>query len=475
MVAARKSLGSPRFGRSARAVIALAGALGLVVSPTISSAQSGLSIIRDTEVEDILRAEATPIFKAAGLQPDNIKIHLIGDKELNAFVAGGQQMFLNTGLIVKTKNPDELMGVMAHETGHMAGGHLARSDQGMKGATATYLATMGLGLLAALAGRGDAAAGLMYSSGYFATLDLLGYTRTQESAADQAAAKYLDTAGVSGKGLVEFFDNFRYQEVFSNARRDPYFQSHPISSQRIDALATVVATKPNYDKVDAPDALAQHAIMVAKLKAFINFPQQTLTDYPETDQSYPAKYARAIAAYRDLKTDDAVKQIDALIVERPNDPYIQELKGQVLYEAGRIKESEAPHRKSVELKPTAPLLQINLGQTLVALDDDSRLDDAIVHLRKAVALDAEEPMAWRLLSQAYDRKGEPGLARLAAAEQNFYLGQMTMARDFAGRARELLTKDTPQWRRANDIVQVAEAAVRDQKRGGRGGGFTVTN
>jgi predicted Zn-dependent protease len=275
--------------------------------------------------------------------------------------------------------------------------------------------------------------------------------------------------------LVDFFDNFRYQEVFSDARREPYFQSHPISSQRIDALATVVATKPNYNKADPPEAMAQHAIMVAKLKAFINYPQQTLTDYPDTDQSYPAKYARAIAAYRDLKTDDAVKQIDALIAERPKDPYLQELKGQVLYEAGRIKESEAPHRKSVELKPTAPLLLINLGQTLVALDDDSRLDDAIVHLRKAVDLEEEEPMAWRLLAQAYDRKGEPGLARLASAEQNFYLGQMNQARDFAGRARELLTKDTPQWRRANDIVLVAESAVRDQKRGNRGGGFTVSH
>ena len=461
------------LARSAVAIAAIAGLAG-ASGPVRAQEDPGISLIRDTEIEEIVREDATPIWKAAGLNPDAIQLHLVGDKEIQAFVAGGQQMFIYTGLLIKTKTPDELMGVIAHETGHVAGGHVARSDEGMKGAAATYLATMGLGLLAALSGHGDAAAGLMYSSGYFATLNILGYTRTQEASADQAAAKYLDAAGVSGKGLVDFFDNFRYEEVFANAKRDKYFQSHPISSQRIDSLASVVSAKPNYNKVDSPEALAKHAIMVAKLKGFIEYPQQVLQDYPETDQSYPARYARAIAAYRELKTDDALKQIDALIADQPNNPYLFELKGQVLYEAGRIKESEAPHRKSVELKPGAPLLQINLGQTLVALDDDTRLDDAIEHLKKALSISDDEPMAWRLLSQAYDRKGEAGLARLAAAEQNFNLGQMPAARDFAGRARELLTKDTPQWRRANDIVQVAEASMRDQKRGGRGGGFAIT-
>jgi predicted Zn-dependent protease len=474
MVAVREVRTAPPFRRAARAGLIAASLSGLLLSPTLAHAQADISLIRDTEVEEIIREDATPIFKAAGLQPEAVKIHLVGDKELNAFVAGGQQLFLNTGLLIRTKTPDELQGVMAHETGHMAGGHLARSDEGMRGAAATYLATMGLGLLAALAGHGDAAAGLMYSSGYFATLNVLGYTRSQEAAADQAAAKYLDTAGISGKGLVDFFENFRYEEVFANAKRDKYFQSHPISSQRIDSLANVVASKTNYTKADSPDAMAKHAIMVAKLRGFINYPQQVMTDYPETDQSYPAKYARAIAAYRELRTEDALKQIDALIAEQPKNPYLYELKGQVLYEAGRVKESVAPHLKSVELKPNAPLLQINLGQSLVAMDDDSRLDEAIEHLRKALSIDDDEPMAWRLLSQAYDRKGQPGLARLAAAEQNFALGQMPAARDFAGRARELLTKDTPQWRRANDIVLVAEAAVRDQKRGGRSGGFAIT-
>jgi predicted Zn-dependent protease len=455
-----------------RTALAMAAIAGLAAPPvTVQAQDQGMSLIRDTEVEEIIREEATPIFKAAGLNPEAIQIHLIQTREINAQVAGGQQLWLFTGLLVKTKNPNELMGVIAHETGHMAGGHLARSDEGMRGAAATYLATMGLGILAALSGHGDAAAGLMYSSGYFAALNVAGYTRTQEASADQAAAKYLETAGYSGKGLVDFLDEGRYEEVFANAKRDKYFQNHPISSQRVDALDSVVKAKSHYNTVDSPEMMAKHAIMVAKLKGFIDYPQQVYTDYPETDHSFPARYARAIATYRELKTDDAVKQIDALIADQPKNPYLYELKGQVLYEAGRIKDSEAPHRKSVELKPDAPLLRINLGQTLVAEEDDTKNDDAIEQLKKALALsDNDDPMAWRLLSQVYDRKGDAGLARLAAAEQNFALGQLPAARDFAGRARQMLTKDTPQWRRANDIVLVSEAAERDSKHGGRGGG-----
>ncbi|CAN5131760.1 M48 family metallopeptidase [soil metagenome] len=460
------------ISRHGRRALALLAAASLLVPPSAGRAQpnvNAMSLIRDTEIEEILRVDATPIFRAAGLTPENVQIHLIGDKQINAGVAGGQQLFLNTGLIVKTKNPNELMGVIAHEAGHMAGGHLARSDAGIKGATATYLATMGLGILAALSGAGDAAAGLMYSSSYFATLQMLGYTRTQEASADQAAAKYLESAGSSGRGLVDFFEEFRYEEVFSDARKEPYFRNHPLSSERIAALASVVVTKSNYKKVDSPEAQASHDIMVAKLKAFINYPQQTFVDYPDTDKSFPARYARAIATYRDLHTDEAVRLVDALIAERPNDPYLYELKGQIFYESGRIKESEAPHRRAVELKPNAPLLRVLLGQTLVALDDKTRLPEAIDHLTRALTIDVDDPMSWRLMSQAYDRMDQPGMARLAAAEQNYSLGQILPARDFARRAQEYLPKDSPQWRRANDIVVVADAAEREARHPTRGG------
>jgi tetratricopeptide (TPR) repeat protein len=218
-----------------------------------------------------------------------------------------------------------------------------------------FLLTMGLGLLAAIAGAPDAAAGLASSAGYFGTLGAIGYSREQESRADQAGATLLDKAGISGRGLAEFFDNFRYQEVFDEARRYAYFRTHPISSDRIEALRNRVAKQPNYDKVDSPEALAEHAIMKAKLDGFIN-PQVAITKYDEKATDYPSRYARAIAYYQLKEPDRALKLIDGLLAEQPNNPYLYELKGQILFEFGRTAEAEAPQRRSVELKPAAPLL-----------------------------------------------------------------------------------------------------------------------
>ena len=454
----------PRRRRSrlgaAASVAALVGALAAPVAPAF--AQDGpLSLIRDTEIEAILHQDADPVFVAAGLDPKVVQLHIVGDKDLNAFVAGGQNMFINTGLIVRARNPNELIGVMAHETGHMAGGHLANSDIAGKQALATFLLTMGLAVAAAAGGAPDAAGALMYSSDYFATLTILGYTREQEARADQAAITYLEKAGESPKGLVDFFDNFRYEEVFSGAKRYPFFQSHPISSERIEALRVRAQQQPHYNVVDSPEALAQHAIMVAKLKAFTNLPQQTFIDYPESDTSYPARYARAIAYYRDLQTDKAVKLTDALLAEQPNNPYLWELKGQTLFESGRAKLAEPAHRRSVELKPEAPLLHMNLGQTLLAEDDPKKLDEAIGEIRKSLFVEDDNPYGWLLLSQAYDRKGEPGMARLAAAEEEFSLGQAAEARGFAMRARMQLPKNSPEWRRATDIVLVSKPSKAD--------------
>jgi predicted Zn-dependent protease len=362
-----------------------------------------------------------------------------------------------------------LNGVIAHEAGHLAGGHTIRSHEMMRAGMKPMLLTMGLGLMAALAGEPGGAAALMASSTQFATLDVLKHSRGQEGSADQAAIGFLERAGHSGKGLVEFFDNFRYQEVFSEGRRYKYFRSHPLSSDRITAMKARVERQSNYTKVDSPEAMAEHAIMKAKLDAFLNAPAHTFVKYKEKDTSFPARYARAIAYYRSSEAEHALRAIDALLQEQPNNPYLHELKGQVLFENGRVAESEAPHRRSVELKPDAPLLRVNLGRTLVALDDSKRTDEAVAELTRVVADDPEMYEAWRLLARAYDRKGEPGRARLASAEAHFALEDFKQAKIFAMRAREQLTRDTPQWRRATDIVLASNPDDRDLRDIARGG------
>jgi predicted Zn-dependent protease len=456
-----------------RIALAASIAASLVVQAAPAAAQSrGESLIRDTEIEEILHDNAAPILNAAGMNPKDVQILIVGSKELNAFAAP-KIMGVYTGLILESENPNQLQGVIAHEVGHLAAGHSARSGDLQRAGMRPFLLTMGLGVLAALAGSGDGAAALMGSAGYFGALGALGYSREQEGRADQAGATLLDKAGLSGKGLAEFFDNFRYQEVFNESRRFAYFRSHPLSSDRIESLRSRVSALPNYGKTDSSEALTRHAIMKAKLDGFLN-PQVAIVKYAETDKSYPARYARAIAYYQMKEPDKALRLIDVLLQEQPENAYLHELKGQILFEFARTKEAEAPQRRSVELKPDAPLLRINLGQTLIALDDKAKVEEGIGELRKALLAEEDNAVAWRLLAEAYDKRGEEGLARLATAEYNFNIGDKRQARIFAVRAREKLTRNTPEWRRATDIVMVSDPSKEDLRDLAREGSISRT-
>ena len=451
-------------GKTFGAGLSALALLTAVMAP-ISAAHAqdgGISLIRDTEIEEILHRDADPIYAAAGLDPKTVRILLVGDKELNAFATQGLMMGLNTGLILQTETPNQLKGVIAHESGHLAGAHPLRSDEMMKAGLKPMILTMGLGVLAALAGAPDAGAVLFGNASYFGTLGALGYSREQESRADQAGANFLEATGQSGRGLVEFFDNFRYQEVFDQSRRFAYFRSHPLSSDRIEALRAKVERLPHYDAVDSPDELAEHEIMKAKLEGFIN-PQTALIKYRESDRGFPARYARAIAYYQMKEPDRALRILDDLISENEKNPYLWELKGQILFEFNRVALAEEPQRRSVALKPDAALLRINLGQTLIGLDDPKKVEEGVGELKRALVNESDNAVAWRLLAQAYDKQGKDGDARLATAEQYFNLGAVREARVFDMRARELLKKDTPEWRRATDIVLASKPSDQDLK------------
>ena len=449
-----------RLGVAVSALAVLAS--GLSVPQAARAQDDGASLIRDTEIEEILQHDADPIYAAAGLDPKTVRILIISDKTLNAFATQGLQMGINTGLILQTENPNQLRGVIAHETGHLAGGHPIRSDEMMKAGLKPMILTMGLGILAALAGSPDGGAALIANSQFAGALGALGYSREQESRADQAGAGFLEATGQSGRGLVEFFDNFRYQEVFDQSRRFAYFRSHPLSSDRIEALRGRVERLPHYGAVDTPADLAEHEVMKAKLEGFLN-PQVALMKYKETDNGFPARYARAIAYYQMKEPDRAIQLLDPLIADHPDNPYLWELKGQILFEFNRVAQAEEPQRKSVQLKPDAPLLRINLGQTLVGMNDPKKVEEGVQELKRALLNDPENPVAWRLLADAYDKQHKDGEARLATAEQYFSLGATREAKVFAMRARELLKKNTPDWRRATDIVLASSPTNQDLK------------
>jgi predicted Zn-dependent protease len=447
-----------RIGRRLKHAALAAAALSSVLVPTaglyaqtVSAAGGVPGQIRDTEIEETLHKECDPVFLAAGIDPHRMQLDIY-QGEMNAVTFSAREEAVATDLILRTENPNQLIGVMAHETGHAAGGHIERSGEIARAGMAPFLLTLGLGILAAVAGAPGAGAALASSSEYFGELGALRYNREVEARADQAGITYLSKAHISARGLVDFLDAFRYEEVFEEARRFPYFQSHPVSSERIELMRRRAEEQPDYNKVDSPEAVAEYEVMKAKLFGFLNPPQQTFITYSEKDRSFPARYARAIAYYKATETDTALRLIGELIDDYPNNPYLWELKGQVLFESGDAKDAEVAHRKSVELKPGAPLLEINLAQAILAQEDGKRAGEAIVLLRQALGKEPDNAIAWSQMAQAYDAKGDGGDARLAAAEARYAIGDMTQARIFALRARALLKQNTPEWRRATDIV-----------------------
>jgi predicted Zn-dependent protease len=445
------------LSRHAARLIGAATAVGLVL--TAASPASAQSAIRDTEIESIIHEWSAPVFTAMGLEPDEIEILLINENDLNAFATRGRIMGVNTGLILRTRNANELLGVIAHEAGHIKNRHTLR-DGAQQAGMQPLLMTMALGALAIAAGAPDAGAVLLGNSQYFGTLSALRYMTHQEGEADNTGARALERAGESGRGLLTFFENFRSQEVFSDARRYPYFRSHPLSSDRIENLRRLVAEQPHYDHRDSPERVAQHALIVAKIHAFLDAPNAALRAYPESDTGLPARYARAIAWYRDGQTERALTAVDVLLTEQPENPYFWELKGQILFEEGRPAEAISAHQRSVELKPDAPLLRINLAHAMLETQDPAQITLAVDQLKRATALESDNSMGWRLLSQAYATQGKEGEARLASAEMYFALGAQQQATQFALRARDMLTPGSSEWTRAMDIV-FASGATQD--------------
>ena len=417
------------------------------------------SVIRDTEIETFLKTQTRPVLTAAGLDPDKVHYLLIASDDLNAFSTFRLTIGINTGLIMEADNPNQLFGVIAHETGHLSGGHMMRTDEIEHAGRVPMAISLGLGIVAALAGSPDGAMGALASSPTFGALGELHYMQTEEAAADIAGVKAMESAGMSGKGLVDFFYKFRNVETFSNADRYEFFRTHPLSRERIASLQGYAARQPHYNTPDTPENIAEFAIVKAKLEGFMKDPIQTFKDYPESDTSYPARYARVIATYKQGNWDKALSLLDGLLTEQPDNPYLWELKGQIYFETARPALAKAAHERSVELMPTAPLLQLNLAQTLIAIGDKDDLNEAVQHLQESIKYEEDDSFAWSQLAQAYDALKQPGLARLATAEAQFYDGDYQSARTSAVWSQKYLDAASPEYRRARDIVMTTSSEL----------------
>lgn len=426
------------------------------------------SLLRDTEIEETMIDYTKPILLAAGLSPSSVDLYLVNDPSLNAFVTRGQNIFLHSGIILQSDTPNQLKGVIAHEAGHIAGGHIVRSDYGNRSAYGAMLIAAGIGIAAILAGEAEAGAMVLGGSQQFGQLEALAYSRTNESAADQYAAQYMEATKQSGQGLIDFFDRFRAQEVLSNARRYPYFRGHPLSSDRIDALREVVDESEYTDVKDTEEEQNRLEMAKAKLRGFLEGPQVVFSKYPPSDQSQPARYARSVAHFKAADLKNALKEIDSLISENNKNPYFYELKAQILYESGQGQASLKPARKALELKPNAPLLKLALAQSLLEEDGNSSIFEAIELLKSALNTERENSYAWYTLSRAYGEVGMEAEAKYATAEQAYAIGDLARASSFAKRAQTDLDRGDPLWRRASDIIVVSDAQLAKKNRRNRG-------
>ncbi|MFM2130348.1 MAG: repeat-containing protein YfgC precursor [Pseudomonadota bacterium] len=415
-----------------------------------------VGLIRDAEVENTIRTYATPLFAAAGLRADDVRIFILGDPRLNAFVAGGQNLFINTGFLVKTRNASEVIGVIAHETGHIAGGHLARFSNQIDTASQASIVTTVLGALTAIAsGRGDAGMAIMQAGQGAAFGNLLNYSRTQESAADQAGMTFLERSGQTAKGLETFLRTIENQEFLSSSNQDPYVRTHPVTRERMRNVEQFLG-KSRYTNTRTPETLEEmHRRMVAKLVAFTDYPTTVLQTYPESDTSIAARYARAIAYFRIPDLDKALPLVDALIRDEPNNAYFHELKGQILFENGRIAESLAPNAQAVRLMPESALLRLGLARSQVESQNPALLKDAIQNLLLTTSAEPLYAFGWDQLAVAYGRDGQLGLSALAQAEAAIVRGQKKEAMFHAVRAEKRVDKGSAAWLRIQDIKRVA--------------------
>ena len=440
--------------------IALAlASLALMVRPALAQ-----QILRDAETEAFMADMSGQLIKAAGMEPKNVQVMVINDPEINAFVAGGQYVWVHSGLIAQADNVNQLQGVVAHELGHIEGGHIIRSGEGIKEATGVTLLSLVLGAAAIAAGGAEAGMGIMGLGQQAAMSKFLAFSRAQESSADLAGARYLHSAGLSGRGSLEFFKKLQNQEYRLAIPQDnSYGRTHPLSGERISVLREVYEVDPAWDRPPDPALEARFERIKAKLIGFVSEPGQTLAKYPESDQSIPAHYARAYAWHKSAYPQKALEEANALLAAMPHDPYFLELKGQILLESGKPAEAVAPLREAVKIT-NQPLISVLLSHALIATEDEANFAEAEQVLRLAVQRDRENPFAWYQLGVVYERRGDTPRAALATAERYSMIGQDQMALRSADAAMQGLKPGTVDYLRAQDIALVSRAAIEQQRK-----------
>lgn len=447
------------------ATIAIAASVTLtgVGAPTSAGAASRdrLPVVRDAEIESMIADYVRPLLKAAGLSRSGVETVLINSNDFNAFVLG-RRIFVNTGAVAFTETPNQLIGILAHEIGHLKGGHQQRLRDRLQGAQvmAIVAALLGAGVAAGGAAAGasgavGAGAGIFSGGTAAAQRSILNYMQGEETVADRAAVSFLAKTGQSGRGLVETFETLERGSIFSSARGRNYLSSHPAPRARITAVEEAARRLTSYDRADPPALVERHNLARAKIAAYAGGMSDVRRLFVKDPLGLAAQYGDAIATFLAGGTASALRKIDRLIAARPSNPWFHEMRGEILLEAGRGKEAAASFSKAAKLdRSNSGLLKAEIGQALVVAGDGAKMKQAIELIQAGLQSDPINAAAYRYLAMAYARLGDIGRAELATAEGHWSAGSLTQAKVFAARAQGKLEPGSPAWRRAQDILAV---------------------
>ena len=449
--------------RHLRRLVFALGFAGTFAAIALPAQAQGMSVLRDTETEEMLRNYEMPLAKAAGLDVNNVHVYLMGSPEINAFATQPADIYVFSGILLWLKRPNELIGVMAHETGHIAAGHLTRTAYAIKKATVPMLLSLVAGIAAMVAGAGEAGLAIMQVGQSMAMAQFAAFSRVQESTADQIGARLLLATHQSPVGMYRTFQRFAQEEAMSAYKIDKFAVDHPTGEDRVMDLQDLVDASPYRNVQDSPEGVHTFEMVQAKLAGFVLPVKEALTRYPVSNTSAPARYARAMAYMRQPNFQKAMDEINSLIKEEPNNPYFYEVRGQIYVSMARPAEGIPDYQKAVDLRPAAPLLRQELATAQLATENPSLAGAALQNLKAALLVENDDLFSWYEAAQAYSMLKNQPMADLSTAELNFNGGDMRKALVFATRARAKLPQGTSDWQRASDIIGAAGPLARQQQ------------
>ncbi|MBV9332193.1 MAG: M48 family metalloprotease [Alphaproteobacteria bacterium] len=437
--------------------------LAFLALQTEQASAQEIRLLRDTETERLLKSYEDPIAKADGLDPSAVKVYLVDDPTVNSFVAEGQNIFIQTGMIMYAKTANELIGVLAHETGHIKGGHLSRDSSAIAKASVPMILSMIAGLAAMIAGAGQAGMAVMMAGQQIAQGEFNAFSRVQEATADQIALKSLNATHQSAEGMLHVFQRFAAEEAMSAYKIPAFAVDHPIGQDRVALLESLVEASPYKDVKDSPAATHAYAMMQSKLAGFILPIKEVFNRYPVSDTTEPARYARAMAYSRKPDLKLALAEIKDLIHDEPNNPYFYEVLGQIYVNMARPELGIPAFQKSVDLMPSAPQLRVGLAAAELATEKVSYAKPALANLKAALLVENDDVFAWYQTAQAYSDLNNQPMADLSTAEQMYAMGAYPQAARFARKAQGALPQGSRDWERAGDIMAVASIGKKSQE------------